>query len=437
MSIDLLKYFRKKKTDPYTLRFQIGRFVETDRNDLQYELWDRAMKHFQKGSFKESITCLLSYLNHQNTQNLEFQTTEHEQISFRLYQGSKIIEGYTTENFIFAEAKIVKIGDLEPSILLPILEENYLLTYTKFGLDSDNHLTTVFYSELQTASPYKLYYGLKELALKADQKDDYFVKIYPEIQHVNTQHLIYNDDGVVQSKYTLFRSAYKLCQELVMKSLDQKNHPIASYHILSFIYMVDYLLKPEGYIKSIIDDILTEYQYKPKLTLENRVRQMNSLLDKLGEISLQEFRNEMYDTISTFSLRNPIPPHRLSRTLAKEMELAQYHLSHNNDFAATAHLDFVVGYMAYHYALTFSLRQIILLYYIAIFPDFFQQCQAFGPNEKMDKKFMKNILSSIPNKLSAREISKLWSDNTSPIQKRIQLIKIMIQLTNEKEANII
>ena len=54
-------------------------------------------------------------------------------------------------------------------------------------------MTTVcmrFDSEIKTANPNKLYYGLKELATKADKQDDLLVEEFSLLEALDTEHII-------------------------------------------------------------------------------------------------------------------------------------------------------------------------------------------------------------------------------------------------------
>ena len=53
-----------------------------------------------------------------------------------------------------------------------LIELNYDLEYSRYALDDNNTITMVFDTYALDASPYKLYYALKEIATKADKMDD-------------------------------------------------------------------------------------------------------------------------------------------------------------------------------------------------------------------------------------------------------------------------
>ena len=53
-----------------------------------------------------------------------------------------------------------------------LVESNYVLEYSRYGLDDDDNLVIKFDTSALDASPYKLYYALKEVAANADKQDD-------------------------------------------------------------------------------------------------------------------------------------------------------------------------------------------------------------------------------------------------------------------------
>ena len=47
-----------------------------------------------------------------------------------------------------------------------------------------------FDSDIETANPNKLYYGLKELSTKGDKQDDLLVQDFTSLQTIDTEHII-------------------------------------------------------------------------------------------------------------------------------------------------------------------------------------------------------------------------------------------------------
>ena len=71
----------------------------------------------------------------------------------------------------------------QPSVpvMRRLLEMNFTLYYSRFALDNER-LCMRFESDIETANPSKLYYGLKELATKADKQDDLLVQDFSSLQ---------------------------------------------------------------------------------------------------------------------------------------------------------------------------------------------------------------------------------------------------------------
>ena len=66
-----------------------------------------------------------------------------------------------------------------------------------------------FDSEIKTANPNKLYYGLKELATKADKQDDLLVEEFTLLEPLDTEHVIPIPEAEKEIKYSFLQKWIK------------------------------------------------------------------------------------------------------------------------------------------------------------------------------------------------------------------------------------
>jgi hypothetical protein len=69
-----------------------------------------------------------------------------------------------------------------------LLEMNFHLYYSRYAIQ-DEKLCMLMDSSIETANPSKLYYGLKELAIKADKHDDLLIQDFTSLLPTGTDHL--------------------------------------------------------------------------------------------------------------------------------------------------------------------------------------------------------------------------------------------------------
>src|SRR5205823_12496594 len=107
---------------------------------------------------------------------------------FELFQGSKIVRGEYNDQFLKAEVTLARMPKPSTPVMRRLLEMNFNLFYSRFAMDNDR-LNMRFDSDMSTATPNKLYYGLKELATKADKQDDLLVQNFSVLEKADIEHV--------------------------------------------------------------------------------------------------------------------------------------------------------------------------------------------------------------------------------------------------------
>ncbi len=104
-------------------------------------------------------------------------------------QGSKRIYGESDGLHITAYVPVVKMGTPSAAVMRRMLELNYGLYYSRTTMNDENVISMMFDSTIDSANPNKLYYGLKELATKADRQDDILVADFQMLEEIDTHHI--------------------------------------------------------------------------------------------------------------------------------------------------------------------------------------------------------------------------------------------------------
>ena len=178
---------RKPAKKPPDIEF--GRFTDGYKSEVKYDAWDEAIDYFEKGDYPASFRSFFSYLSDDHDSNVQYEETD-DGFGFSILQGSKKITGFTNERTFKAEGKIAHASDLNIGLMRRLIESNYNLKYGRYSLDDQQNITIVFDSIVVDASPYKLYYGLKEIALAADKQDDLLIEEFDMLKPINTSHII-------------------------------------------------------------------------------------------------------------------------------------------------------------------------------------------------------------------------------------------------------
>ena len=250
---------KSEKKIPYPIQY--GRHNNGAKSGENDQVWEEALSFFEGKEYFRSYLGVLDYLSDAELENLKIVKSGLGKIHFDLLQGSKVINGFINEDIFYSEAKVCAFLKQDTELNERLLKQNYNLRYSRFAIDSNDIVTLVFQSEHIDASPYKIYYGLKEIAILADGLDDLLVTDYNHLIPVNTSHIKPISAVEKNLKYKFFlHTIHKLEEYKNSSTLDFNVYPGAlAYHILGSTYLLDYLIKPEGKIMGSFQQIHTIY----------------------------------------------------------------------------------------------------------------------------------------------------------------------------------
>ena len=395
-------YFFTKKNASTLPKIQFGRFSDAYKEEVKYDAWDLALEQFENQEYLESYKSFFNYLSDESAENVFFEE-RGDQLHFVFYQGSKKIEGYAGRTKITAEAKIAKAEKLHIGFLRRLLEENYQMRYSRYALDKDNNITAIFTSHIIDGSPYKLYYGLKELATYADKKDDILISEFDTLSPINNGHIRYVDENEKRIKYEYKNTHIAKSFEIIDNSkLNIDHFPGAeSYVYLDLIYKIDYLLKPEGNTMEIIDNIHNLY-FQNKVKKPNQKNKIiRKELKKILNISFKDFSSEIYDVKSTFGITQPSGLQRIQEFIDSEIKNMDWYYQNDHIEHALSIPSYIVGYSLFNYSMPAPMRDLFNLYYQIIEYEFFndlgikgQYRTKKGLNINGIKREIKSIISN-------------------------------------------
>jgi hypothetical protein len=391
------KLFKSDTSEP-TLEF--GRFTDFYKDKTKYDAWDQALAAHEKKDFYTSIRRFFEYLQDDHEHNILIKEESEEKLKFNICQGSKLISGFINQDGFFAEAKIAKCESISVGALRSLLEENYHLRYSSYALDSDNVLTLVLHTDYIDASPYKLYYGLKEVATRSDRKDDVLVKKFSELSPINNG-IIYEIPA--QEKEIKYTFLTERVQQTITKINEEKerlhDHPgLASFCILSTAFLVDYFLKPESMLMEYIENIQKIFFHNNTLSPEQKNTTMVKELKKITQLSKTDVIAEMYNTKSTFGslvIGNHI---RLREMIENDMKHFAWYIQNGFKDYALYIPKYIAGLILYTYAMPLPDKRLLHLLLRVLENDFFVSLgytSLIIKDGKIDHKYIKNNITEI------------------------------------------
>ncbi len=217
---------------------------------------------------------------------------------FQVFQGSKVVRGEFNNDRLHAEITLAKMPQSSVPVMRRLLEMNFNLYYSRYALDQDR-ICMRFDSDIKTANPNKLYYGLKELATKADKQDDLLVQEFTALQTMDTEHVIEIPLAEKEVKYTYFQKWITETLDYI-KTLDADKYSGGiAYLLLTLAFRIDYLISPEGQLQNELEKLVDIYYRKD----ERQTIERNQLMREAYEKLLSKSKRR------SFPLSLPQPPH--------------------------------------------------------------------------------------------------------------------------------
>jgi hypothetical protein len=201
------KLFGRGKKKPENPDIPFGRYSDNNKTVEKVRRWTDADNLFKQQSYYESIDAFFDYLADDKEKNVILQRN-NENGTFQIFQGSKIVRGEFDKESLKAEITLARMPQASVPVMRRLLEMNFNLYYSRYALDNDR-LCMRFDSDIKAANPNKLYYGLKELAIKADKLDDLLVQEFAALQTVDTEHIIAIPEKEKEVKYNFMMSWIK------------------------------------------------------------------------------------------------------------------------------------------------------------------------------------------------------------------------------------
>jgi hypothetical protein len=356
-------------------RIKFGRYTDTYKQKEQYTAWDAALDKFEEKDYLGSYNALFRYLRDEKQDNVRW-LEEDGTIKFEILQGSKRVTGTANAQHFVAEARIVKTENLGVAMMRRVVESNYFLEYSRYGLDDENNLVIKFDSSALDGSPYKLYYALKEVAVNADKQDDLLLDEFgAQLKPIDMGSKAAISDAEKEAKYNFIVKKIKTVLDFIdSKKLDGDKYPGGiSYLLLDVAFRIDYLTTPEGFLMDTIERMHRSYFSAEEKSMILKNVGLRKDLEKVLIRSKDLIFNELYATTSSFGVSTPKQHDALVAQIDGELPNMDWYESNKHDTVALAITGYIVGFSLFSYALPKAERALLWFYYRVFEPDFFAE----------------------------------------------------------------
>lgn len=365
----LFGWGKKKEAPKAGPEIPFGRYSDNNKPLAKVNRWTDADNLYKEKKYPECIDAFFEYLRDDSIQNVVYERNGAEG-RFELYQGSKIVRGNIADGRINAEVTLAKMPQASVPVMRRLLEMNFNLYYSRFALDNDR-LCMRFDSAIDAASPSKLYYGLKELAIKADKQDDLLVQDFTMLQSADNDHITISP---VQEKEIKYQYLQKWIQQVLDTSssmdADKFSGGIA-YMLLALIYRIDYLITPEGKLLHELEKITGIYFKKDERPVTEKNRDMIEEFKKLKERPKEEIFNYLFHSKYTFAIVAPQPYKAISDSIHVANQNMVWYRDNNYPFIASQIAEYGLSYCQYSYSMPKAITDLFHLYMMINYSDFF------------------------------------------------------------------
>jgi hypothetical protein len=369
--LDKIFSWSRKKTEEAEPGMRFGRYSDNNKTVDKVERWNEAERLFKDKQFHESLNAFFEYLKDDEEDNV-FHTSKGTTGSFYFYQGSKLIKGFYNEEKLEAEIHLAQMPQPGVPVMRRLLEMNFNLYYTRYALNEDK-IAMLFDSDIETANPSKLYYGLKELATKADKQDDLLVHDFTNLLPTANEHIIEipEEEKAIRLKY--FKIWIQETLDLAGSIDADKFSGGIAYLLLALAYRIDYLIVPEGKLLSELEKIVEIYFRKDDRLVTEKNQEMADCYQKLLLKDKEEFFPYLFRSKYTFSIVTPQNYKTISDAIFNaNQNIAWYRENKLMDIAAQIS-EYGFSYCQYSYSLAKPISELFQLFMMVNYGNYFKE----------------------------------------------------------------
>ncbi|MBI1341682.1 MAG: hypothetical protein GC171_01975 [Terrimonas sp.] len=393
----------RKRPEQTVPDIQFGRYSDNNKSTEKVNRWTEADHLFKEKRYPESFDAFFDYLSDDSIKNVAYERNGKEG-RFELFQGSKIVRGRYDENLFSAEVTLARMPQPSTPVMRRLLEMNFSLYYTRFALD-DERLCMRFDSPTEVSNPNKLYYGLKELATKADKQDDLLVKDFTILEKHDTEHVKEIPEQEKETKY-------QFLQHWITETLDYVNtldadkfHGGIAYLLLALAFRIDYLLVPEGSLMHDIEKLVEAYFRKDDRPVPEKNQELIGAFVMIRERSKEEVFACLYRSTHTFSIVAPQHYKTIADVIGNANQGTAWFRDNKYPLIAEKISEYGISYCQFSYSLPKPVTAFFELFMRVNYSDYFE---ALGFERKYyDKTASKFLTEDIYKRIN--EINEEWS----------------------------
>jgi len=388
-----LNFFYNKTTH---LKHSFGRGINANISPNEEELFNKSYEAFEKQdilkAYEYFFKSLENFSNDTSNKNI-ITNMEDEKLNFTIYQGSAKIIGVVTKKNLYAEATIIKNEDASVALKRYILERNYQLTYAYYFNDK-NHIKLKLYHDNITASPQKIFFPLREIALNADFDKEYLKSEFKHITLQNTEHLVKLSTEELKIKYDFLHSWIDSLEKKILTLPTNDNAGMQAFLYLNILFKLDYLLVPKCEIYQKISKKVQIYFSDENTPTESKNEELKKYIAKLKKMDFEDFSRKFYSAKYTFNTMEKTSLEEISNFISESLlKIRWYKNNRYNQIIPTIY-NYISFYILYNYGLNPVIKSLMHTLVEIQNPSFFEALDYDLLYDKEKKSFAKKVIIS-------------------------------------------
>jgi len=335
-----------------------GRYTDSFKSKEQVAYWNKALELDVQGKYIESYEQFFSYLLDPAEENVLLSKSKGA-LAFTIYQGSAEIIGKAANNRLIAEVVLAQFEKPNLAVMRRLLEKNYSLRYSRYAIQDDK-LVLKFDAAFEDAGPEKLYFALKEVAVRADKEDDLLIADFRQLYPIkNAPKVDTTTDASV--KYDFLK---KWISETLVKSEQQEYHrdeKSISYLMAKLALRIDYLLTPQGKLMEANEKVLQHFMMGFLGNLTSSIDKMAAIWEDVLKRDRTVLLAELYNTKATFGLANATAHSSVIELIHSEQAKLDTYIEKKSIEQALNHLEYIALYALFNYGMRLPTRQVLNL----------------------------------------------------------------------------
>lgn len=334
---------------------KFGRYSDAFKPKSKNEKWNECDKMFSEKKYTDSYMAFFEYLKDSDEQNV-FYTVAGNDIKFQLLQGSKEVRGFINENKITALSVLAEYEKLSVAAMRRLMEYNYTFYYSRFAT-KDNRIVLKLDSSVIDGSPRKLYFALRELAVRADRLDELLLDDFTSLKplDIHREEYLPAELDVMYSFFT--RNLNDVLSKISVYNKEQMSGGI-SYLLLNIVFRLYYFLSPEGSLLTDFEKIILDYFTKDNIQFMQKITNLETALVELAAKPKDKIVSSLYKTKSTFGVASPADPSAGIDSIGTNIGNIAWYIENSYPDIALSILEYIPGYCLYHFGLPKPLRDL-------------------------------------------------------------------------------